>query len=114
MTVETMLWVSSAAFAAQCLLLTLEYGEVVSTRAWFHRLRSKARRSKGRQAILLWTIFVLLHLLEFSILVAALPAALCLFPHLVAVFIAAISLGILVREVIERLTDRFQSNTTET
>jgi hypothetical protein len=114
MTVETMWWVSSGAFAILCLLLTLEYAEVVSTRAWLHELRSKARRSKGRQAILLWMISAILDSLWFTIWLAATPAALGLFGHLVAVFIAAPLLGALVERATERLAGRFQANTTET
>jgi len=114
MTVETMWWVSSGAFASLCLLLTLEYAEVVSTRAWLYELRSKARRSKGWQAILLWMISVILDLLLYMILLVATPAALGLYVHLVAVFIAALLLGALVKRVTERLAGRAQSNTTET
>lgn len=114
MSVETMWWVSTGAFTILCLLLMLEYAEVVSTHAWFRRLRLEARRSKGWLAILLWTIFASLQLLHLLLFWVALPAALGLFAHLVAVFVAAPLLGALVKRVIERLTDRFQSNTTET
>lgn len=114
MTVETMWWISSGAFALLCLLFTLEYAEVASLSVWLYRLRSKAKGSKGWQAILLWMLFALLDLLLFTLLVAATAAALGLFVHLVAVFIAAPLLGVLIKRATERLTVRFQSKTTET
>ena len=113
MIVEIVLWASVRAFFLLCLLLTLESAELLSPRAWLHGLRSKARKSRGGHAILLWSAFAFLYLVEFLIFMAAMPAALGMFGHIVAAFIAAMLIGGLARLVIERIALRFLSRMTE-
>jgi len=101
--VETMWWISSAAFALVCLILTLDSAEWLSPVVGFRRLRSKARSSKGGRAVLLWTVSVLLHTVEASIWVASMPAAFGLFGHVVVTFLAVMTVGMSVRLVTERI-----------
>ena len=113
MSVETMWWISSAAFALVCLILTLDSAEWLSPAVGLCRLRSKARRSKGWRAALLWTVCVLLQLVEASIWIASMPAAFGMFGHIVAMFLAGMIAGTSIRLVTERIVPRLLSRTKE-
>ena len=113
MSVETMWWISSAAFVLLSLSLTLNSAEWLSPAVGLRRLRSRARRSQGWRAVLLWIVFVLLQLLDASIFVASMPAAFGLFGHVVAMFVAVVTVGMAVRLVTERIVPRLLSRTEE-
>jgi predicted tellurium resistance membrane protein TerC len=113
MSVETMWWISSGAFALLCLSLTLNSAAWLGPVVALRRLRSNARRSKGWRAILLWAVFVLLQLLDASIFIVSMPAAFGLFGHVVAMFVAVMTVGMAVRLVTERIVPGLLSRTEE-
>lgn len=113
MSVETMWWISSGAFALLCLSLTLNSAEWLGPAVALRRLRSSARRSKGWRAILLWAVFVLLQLLDASIFIASMPAAFGLFGHVVATFVVVMIVGMSIRLVTERIVPRLLSRMEE-
>ena len=113
MSVETMWCISSGAFVLLSLSLTLNCAEWLSPAVGLRRLRSRARRSKGWRAVLLWIVFVLLQLLDASIFIASMPAAFGLFGHVVATFVVVMIVGMSIRLVTERIVPRLLSRTKE-